>query len=512
MKGNRKTIWALLAACLLLGVCITALAATPPVDLTQPCTIFVAIGSGNIEEDPTLRDLVVDIYFVADAVPQGGSYVLEPVAPYEGLNFEADDAAPNWQPLAQAVAQRTFSEGAPVVTAYKSNIPMPMQQNNPVPVDKPGLYLIIAHSTSLSNYVQYNFRDTEDMVTLGKSAEYRYYFEPVLLSVPYFNDKADVPVWVYDASSHLKPQEDKIDTPDITIKKTVAGSEDHFLPGAKFALYAAVPNGSGDTREVYVEGVGLVTLYRYPVKSTYSDEEGYITTGSNGEITFQRPDVPEYTLFALEEITPPSGYKKLEELIYFYADDSIPGGSRGVLEGDKWRELGQPGILKTEYSSGGYGFYKYTIPVPDGGPYNLRAHLSANSPFQILQGQYEGGWRGETDSLFQLDGALGRSTIELHVRNDEHAEVFNVDALFEYSPMGSEDWSPLPDPVAGHYTGTADVLAKNDGDYTMTLGNEPNIVELPAAGVSAAPTLLLVGGLTLMGLLMLAAAWKRSAR
>lgn len=102
----------------------------------------------------------------------------------------------------------------------------------------------------------------------------------------------------------------------FTLHKVDEDNVQKYLPGAKFNIYKAMPDGNG----TYTFGTGTG-------KTKYSAELiGTYTTGENGKIEVKDEKVRTGQYYILEETEAPKGYIKPEErkLVYFAGANEVP--------------------------------------------------------------------------------------------------------------------------------------------------------------------------------------------
>jgi len=212
LRRSRKPLLALALALVLMVMPLMG-SSVRAVDLKRECTVTVKIS----DEDRDLENanVVVDVYKVADAVDDPGydSYSFSPAYDYAGLgDFTAVE---DWQVLAEQAAEIAMNQDTPVSKDQALNVAITLAE--------PGMYLLLAHGSDMSGME-------------AESQEYRYSFQPVLLSLPTKEAgedgiaTTDLPgEWIYDLSISLKMAR-TLRNGQFYIHKTF----DEYEPGAFF--------------------------------------------------------------------------------------------------------------------------------------------------------------------------------------------------------------------------------------------------------------------------------------
>jgi hypothetical protein len=180
-------------------------------NLDTPCTLTVKAGSEEFSEDLTQADLVLDVYWVAEATPLAGqdSYGFQMRPLYETLTVPDSEDTDSWRDLAQEAAALALAEDIPLVAEGLPGQPLDTELS-------PGLYLIVAHSQGQEAQVATITDDQgqEWRVTQVNTGEYTYSFQPELVALPGkpVDDEgtmntANPGQWIYDQTVTLKPEQ-----------------------------------------------------------------------------------------------------------------------------------------------------------------------------------------------------------------------------------------------------------------------------------------------------------------
>lgn len=533
MKGKLKRAAALLIVCVLvfgLGVGVFA-DSNGPLDLTNDCGLTVS-SSWKDDGYPAPDKLVVDIYRVAtaEAVADEDNYVLIPYpenGPFKDVDFTDD--RDEWRYLTQELAKIVLL-GDHYVSPYIENAEFEKEYDVPA-----GLYLIIPHQGDTSNpedYVRTEVDDNGNMSIIttatANNGANDFYFSPMLMHFPL---KLAENNWEYDRTVYFKAGY-HTHKPDIDIIKVSEGTNTP-LPGAKFKLYCAIPpvpenelTGNEEKFDIYVQGMGNVTMYFWPSSGITADEYGQYITGRNGKIIIERPDVPPYTLFALKEVEAPEGYAVKNELTYFYLGNN-GDESLGVIDMKDWEAEWNDTVLNWRNSDYGKVF---EINVPDNlGYVYVRAKVISNCSILSLSGN--GSWEPGDGGYYYLHGVVfgPNETIAMRVDyagdEEEESDFINMIVSFEVASAIDEDgkftespdWEniaqkiPIEDPVQYKYAAKA-AIKNSDGNYSVTVENTPNeiLVDLPGIGGVGTTVFYTAGGMMIVSALALMTVKKRS--
>jgi hypothetical protein len=181
------------------------------VDLDAPCTLTVKAGGEEFSEDLTQADLVLDVYWVAEAAPVAGqdSYGFQMRPLYETLTAPNQEDTDAWRDLAQEAAVLALEGDTPLVAEGLPGQPLDTQLS-------PGLYLIVAHSQGQEAQTAALTDDQgqEWLVTQVNTQEYTYSFQPELVALPGkavdeegAMNTANPGPWLYDQTVTLKPEQ-----------------------------------------------------------------------------------------------------------------------------------------------------------------------------------------------------------------------------------------------------------------------------------------------------------------
>lgn len=243
MKRKWMRMTVVLSLCLAVLLPVSGSAAQF-VDLQRDCSLHIfpvdpekkdeAEGEdgGKIADDLTNDKVVIDLYKVADAVPNGvyDGYGYEMKTAYAALQVEADIDAEGWQDLALSALQIALKKSE--ATGAQA-----LQPDMTVRVDtadrallaqklSSGLYLLVARGADALSADDYAVQSTRTVTgadgqqteetyisaTAVYTAEYVYSFIPVLVSLPSKDPDADGVIssanrgeWIYDLEVVLKP-------------------------------------------------------------------------------------------------------------------------------------------------------------------------------------------------------------------------------------------------------------------------------------------------------------------
>jgi hypothetical protein len=206
------------------------------VDLTQECALTVAPGGEEMIEDLAKANVVIDLYKVADAVPDEvyDTYSYSLTSSYGSASLSTDlsdlSSMDNeaWHQLALEAAKWTLNSGQSIGKAVDG-----ASVENTISELDSGLYLLIARGSDIANYVTtVKNEDGEDsLVTIAHSKEYVYSFSPELISIPSKAADEDGVIstantgdWQYDLSITLKPEQ-SVRFGNLEITKTLQSYE-----------------------------------------------------------------------------------------------------------------------------------------------------------------------------------------------------------------------------------------------------------------------------------------------
>jgi hypothetical protein len=180
-------------------------------DLDAPCTLTIQPGSEEFSEDLTQANLVLDVYWVAEATPLEGqdSYGFHMRSLYETLTVPNQEDTDSWRDLAQETAALALAEDIPLVAEALPGQSLDTELS-------PGLYLIVAHSQGqeAQRMTITDDQGQEWLVTQVNTQEYTYSFQPELVALPGkpVDDEgamntANPGQWIYDQTVTLKPEQ-----------------------------------------------------------------------------------------------------------------------------------------------------------------------------------------------------------------------------------------------------------------------------------------------------------------
>lgn len=195
-----------------------------------------------------------------------------------------------------------------------------------------GLYLVVVCGADQDapEYV-YN-EDGDAIATEATVGMYKYTFDPVILSLPFYQENVDEDGevisgdWIYNMTVSFKAERDLLVGKKLTLHKVDATDRQKPLPGAKFELYStrwASDDIPEKTITAYVEGKGFLPLY---YMGTYETDE-------NGNIVADAPVWDDNTLYAWVETQAPEGYEldPTPHFFFAYGEYAHPSG-RGNYE------------------------------------------------------------------------------------------------------------------------------------------------------------------------------------
>lgn len=298
-----------------LGLCLALalglMAVTAPaeaVDLEQPCTLTVRLGSkgfaedlkpgeepgeGEDQEPIDTTGVVFDLYQVAAAEPVSGydTVSFRFLEGYEELAVGETMDNAQWHALAQDAARLALNPGGEPKAALKSALPL----DTPVEELGAGLYLVIARGAEMTpaEYIT-QVRDeegNEHIATIAESKEYTYTFQPELAALPTKGTATDPETgeplppntanegeWVTEVLMELKPERDY----RFGTLRIVKGLDLYENSEPATFVFSVVAEKDGEI--VYSNVVGLTfsaagleeaVLDRIPVGSTVTVTEIY---------------------------------------------------------------------------------------------------------------------------------------------------------------------------------------------------------------------------------------------
>lgn len=255
-----------------------------------------------------------------------------------------------------------------------------------------GLYLVVVRGAD-QEAPEYVYNEDGDAVSTEATVGlYKYTFDPVLLSLPFYEKKVDEEgevtsaEWVYDMTVSFKAERDMQVGKKLTLHKVDATDRQKPLPGAKFELYStrwASDNIPEKTITAFVEGKGFLPLY---YMGTYETDE-------NGNIVADAPVWDDSTLYAWVETKAPEGYEldPTPHFFFAYGEYAHPSG-RGAYE-DWMNEKGRYMDTMLRYSSnnGGNdsGMVTFNRTVGDEGQNVVTITNNGTEPIFVKVGAYK---------------------------------------------------------------------------------------------------------------------------
>lgn len=217
-----------LAVCMALILSVGAFAAP---DGEQSCTLKlnrpITFTDTYDQEDIAKAGIVIDLYKVADAVPDEvyDTYGYEAAEGFADV-VSAITGVSDWTALAQTAAAIVLDGNAGI---EPTTVELGATAEN---LDQ-GLYLVVAHG-GVDDYVVKTTAEGEEAVatytTIAQTPEYEYVFSPYLVSLPSRNASldaegvmtSDTADWEYELTGTLK-MEQNARMGDLRVTKTVAG-------------------------------------------------------------------------------------------------------------------------------------------------------------------------------------------------------------------------------------------------------------------------------------------------
>jgi hypothetical protein len=282
------------------------------VDLTQDCSLTVDPGgdSQEVTDDLAEAEVVIDLYKVADAVPDEvyDTYSYNAVSIYtslsEGLSDLSSMSNEEWHQLALDAANLTLNSGQTIAKAVEG-----ASVNEKISGLQSGLYLLIARGNGIEDYIT-TVEDEdgeESLVTIAHSKEYVYSFSPELISIPSkeADEKGTISTanpgeWQYDLNIKLKPEQ-SVRFGNLSITKTLQsyeGSEpatfvfsiEAVLDGETvYSNVAALNFTSAGQQEVLIEDQIPVGA-EVTVTEVYSGSRYTVTSETQQTVTIGTPD------------------------------------------------------------------------------------------------------------------------------------------------------------------------------------------------------------------------------
>ena len=231
-KGLKKPLIACsVAAALIAATTISSLADS--IDLNRNCSMTISAAAANSEyaEDLEAANVVLDVYKVASAVAVEGvdTYAYQVEGAYEKyaqtLEDTTDITNDEWKQLANDIAKDTLMGGSTIAKTVEG-----AAAGTQIGELKAGLYLVVARSEGLDNYVTTveDEEGNESVVTLAQSKAYEYTYLPELVSLPTKEPdedgerRTDTPGdWIYDLTgAYMKPEREDL-YGNLIIEKTL---------------------------------------------------------------------------------------------------------------------------------------------------------------------------------------------------------------------------------------------------------------------------------------------------
>lgn len=263
------------------------------VDFDRACTLEVAPGNGEVLEDLSQAQVVVDLYKVADAeeVPGQDTYSYKALPPYEALDLADITDNARWKELSQEAAAVALSGQTPTAEGLGTD----GEKSGSL---EAGLYLVVARGADEPDYIaEITTEEAEGegqgegetlIATIAHSDNYVYTFLPELVSLPGKPpvEGEDGPVygtanpgaWIYDMEVVLKPSQ-SVRYGSLEIEKVLRTYETSGPATFVFSVEAVLRG-----RTVYSDVVSLsftepgrrsVVLDRIPVGAQVTVEEVY---------------------------------------------------------------------------------------------------------------------------------------------------------------------------------------------------------------------------------------------
>lgn len=301
-------------------------------DPEEPCSLTVAVNNTEKDEefsDLADADLVIDLYMVAEAVPNKGSdgYTFSPISPFKELVIRKDMNATEWRELSQEAAKivldastGTAREGIePVVKTEPAKAEIEIKGLNA------GLYLLVVRNDDNKMYVD-TAKDGTTIVTRAFSNLNSYTFLPELVGLPTTEelvngeiDTANTGNWLYDVNVFLKPERESatlkiVKTLDWFVTdgkdENIAGEngengEDESIAGEN-GEDENIAGENGENESINRNSVTFVFEIKAELKKmvVYSNVVSIVFDGSEADLekSIEIPNIPVGATVTIEEV------------------------------------------------------------------------------------------------------------------------------------------------------------------------------------------------------------------
>lgn len=290
---RKKIGWVLGVMVLAIVLVVPSVSRSLAVDLSNTYPLSFAM-MPDFEEDLSTVGVDIDLFKVADAVEMDGydAYSFEAVGAFEGLSGPLSGAAAgdpdgaNYAALGQMAGQIVADNNVEAIDTVSSSSTADLM---------PGLYLAMPHKrgVALADSIEHTLVDgadgsqTNNVVSVVKTAQNKYEFSPVLVALPsrmgsLGNNTANTGDWTGYRMT-LKATSTTRDDGSLVINKNVdrygGSGEQRFV----FEITVVPVEGDSFTRIesiVLEEGAtsGSVTVDNIPAGSTVTVEEKYYGT------------------------------------------------------------------------------------------------------------------------------------------------------------------------------------------------------------------------------------------
>lgn len=241
------------------------------VDVNKSCTLTVNPGNEELAGDLQGADVVIDLYKIADAVPDSvyDTYTYDFQGAYAGLKYSENPDNGEWNRLAAEAAKIALNGQTPEIAGQPAG--------GKISVPKGGLYLIAARGKDIADYITTvkGGDGAENLATIANSGEYTYTFLPSLVSLPSKEAEPGQPAntanpggWLYDVAVTLKPERDNR-FGSLEIVKTLQQYEVKDPATFVFAVKAVLNAGTENEKTVLDDVVSISFTASDPGQKSY---------------------------------------------------------------------------------------------------------------------------------------------------------------------------------------------------------------------------------------------------
>jgi hypothetical protein len=334
---GRRLPAALLAALLLALAVLSALGGAGfALDLGQPCSVTVGLGSTEYAADMRTAKVVLDFYQLASLREAGeDGYDYELLAPYTGLNVSGVQDAATAEALAQEAMRIAIRRGRPVITGASPE--QRIDKKDDGTALQGGLYLVLARGADQPEYVREvtDDRGNTRLVTVAFSERYEYTLAPELVSLPVRSGDE----WIYDLDLELEPGQTLYDL-SVSLKperKPRTGS---------LEIVKTLRSYHPDEAAFFVFSVEAV----FEGRRVYSDVHGLSFTAA-GQDVIVIEDLPIGSEITVEEIYSGASYKLTSAARQTVTLEGLRGSVEFVNEYEETEKKGNGIINHFEYDA-----------------------------------------------------------------------------------------------------------------------------------------------------------------